>query len=266
MEKLFKTGDWYHYARLPEHEKRMYMTIYNNLKKEAEDFTFRAERHNGVLPSWNRVLELFLHVIWDNPVLYQVDATNIGLAYDPLRSDIVRFSCTDHFPDDLEEAVEQTLRMRVDQILDMLHGQPKGYWQLRKLYDYMVESIDYMDDVSKVNNLKNLEARTVTGPLLSHLGVCAGYAKAFKLVCDQLGIGCFYLRGKGFGNGAWGNHGWNVVYLEGAFYHVDVTFERGRYESTGKNDHRYFLRGDAAMDDDHRWDRQRFPAMTDYER
>ena len=155
------------------------------------------------------------------------------------------------FPE-VEEAVEQTLRMRVDEILDMLRSQPRGYGQLRKLYDHMVERIDYMDDVSKVNTLKNLEARTVTGPLLSRLGVCAGYAKAFKLVCDQLG------------NGGWGNHGWNVVYLDGAFYHIDVTFERGWYESTGRNQHRYFLRGDEAMAKDHQWDRNRFPAMADH--
>lgn len=266
MDKLFKTGYWYHYARLPEHEKRIYMTIYNNFKAEAEDFAFQVEKHNGVLPSQNRMLDIFAHVIWDNPVFYHADATNVLLYYDPLRSAMARFTCTDYFPEPVEDALEQTLRMRVDEILDMLHGLPKGYAQIRRLYDYMVESIDYMDDVSKINNLKNLEARTVTGPLLSHLGVCAGYAKAFKLVCDQLDIGCFYVQGKGDGVGGWGNHGWNVVYLNGAFYHLDVTFERGWYESTGRNQHRFFLRGDEVMAKDHQWDRQRFPAMVDYER
>lgn len=54
--------------------------------------------------------------------------------------------------------------------------------------------------------------------------VCEGYAKAFKYLCDQTGIGCFIIEGTlTSGNGSKGNHMWNYVELDGKWYLVDVT-------------------------------------------
>lgn len=262
MADLFTTGKWYHYARLPRHQQLLYMQIYNGLKSGKTDFSFPVEAHNGVYPTRDRIVDLFLHVIWDNPELYYVDATNTDIAYTPKAYGKARISYRNYFPVAQRPQVEQALRLRVDEILEDLHGRPEGYSRLHRLYRYMVENIQYMHDVNRDNTLKNLEARTVVGPLLSHLGVCAGYTKAFKLLCDQLGIGCFYIRGQGLGEKGWGNHGWNVVYLDGAFYHVDLTFESNHYHSDGKHRCQYFLRSDAAMEKDHRWDRSAFPIMA----
>ena len=48
--------------------------------------------------------------------------------------------------------------------------------------------------------------------------VCAGYAKAFKFLCDRAGIECKVVNGE-----AGGPHVWNVVTLDGKNYIVDVT-------------------------------------------
>lgn len=48
--------------------------------------------------------------------------------------------------------------------------------------------------------------------------VCEGYARAFKLVCDELGIPCVLVSG--------GDHMWNCVQMEdGAWYAVDATYD-----------------------------------------
>ena len=49
--------------------------------------------------------------------------------------------------------------------------------------------------------------------------VCAGYSKAFKYLCDRVGIECKVVNGIAFG----APHVWNVVTLEGKNYIVDVT-------------------------------------------
>lgn len=50
--------------------------------------------------------------------------------------------------------------------------------------------------------------------------VCAGYAKAFKLLCDRFGINCILVSGEGNGEA----HAWNYVRLDGAWYAVDTTW------------------------------------------
>ena len=74
--------------------------------------------------------------------------------------------------------------------------------------------------------------------------VCEGYSKAFKLVCDELGIPCLLIVG--YGNG--GDHMWNYVQLNGQWYAVDVTFDdptvNGAWGNvSGYETHSYFLVG-----------------------
>lgn len=46
-------------------------------------------------------------------------------------------------------------------------------------------------------------------------GACMAYAYSFQFLCDQAGIPCILKRG--------GNHQWNMVYIEGSWWDVDVT-------------------------------------------
>lgn len=67
-------------------------------------------------------------------------------------------------------------------------------------------------------------------------GVCAGYADAFKYLCDALEIECSvvcgYARGYGSGlfkneNVTYSNHAWNIVTIEGKKYLIDSTWDAG---------------------------------------
>lgn len=57
--------------------------------------------------------------------------------------------------------------------------------------------------------------------LVNGYSVCDGYASAFKLLCDEAQIPCDVVLGQSNG----GNHAWNLIQLDGAWYHVDVTFD-----------------------------------------
>lgn len=48
--------------------------------------------------------------------------------------------------------------------------------------------------------------------------VCGGYARAFQYLCKLGNVECYYMLG--FTSGL---HAWNIVKLNGAYYHVDVT-------------------------------------------
>jgi hypothetical protein len=49
--------------------------------------------------------------------------------------------------------------------------------------------------------------------------VCAGYAKAMQYLLNRMGIECLYVTSD--------THAWNIVKLEGDYYHMDVTWGDG---------------------------------------
>lgn len=77
--------------------------------------------------------------------------------------------------------------------------------------------------------------------LVNRETVCAGYARAFQYVLHQLNIPCYYVTGY-----AGQNHAWNMVYLSGAFYNVDVT-----WDDTSPSSYLYFNKSDVAFSKTH---------------
>lgn len=52
--------------------------------------------------------------------------------------------------------------------------------------------------------------------------VCAGYSRAFQYVMQQLGIPCYYCTGY-----SGEDHAWNIIYMDGIFRNVDLTWDDG---------------------------------------
>ena len=78
--------------------------------------------------------------------------------------------------------------------------------------------------------------RTSSGVFLNHETICQGYAYAFKLLCDQAQIPCWIVTGY-YGDEP---HAWNYVWLDGAYYLVDVTWD----DANGRaSDSPWFLAG-----------------------
>lgn len=59
------------------------------------------------------------------------------------------------------------------------------------------------------------------GPLVHGTGLCEGYSKAFMYLCQSIGIECICVSGKSSGYG----HMWNMVKVDGTWYHMDVTWD-----------------------------------------
>ena len=74
--------------------------------------------------------------------------------------------------------------------------------------------------------------------LLGHgVGVCEGIAKSVKVLCDTLGIWCMIaVCGNNPEKGIKYRHTWNIVKIDGQYYHLDVTFDNtlGNYEKKKK--------------------------------
>lgn len=94
---------------------------------------------------------------------------------------------------------------------------------------------DTLDDASKIaiimGYLKSTssyapdwrknKANTAWGSLIYAQGQCSGYARAFKALCDAVKIPCVYLHASSAAKPGHRDHQWNLVQLNGQWYHID---------------------------------------------
>ena len=90
------------------------------------------------------------------------------------------------------------------------------------------------------------------------MAVCDGYAYAFQKIMKHLHIPCRFVVGR---SGKIG-HGWNMVKLEGKWYHIDVTFDDPIVNGSDANTiprYKYFLKSTSVMRRTHTWKISKYP-------
>lgn len=89
------------------------------------------------------------------------------------------------------------------------------YGKVYAVHNYIVDKTDY--------DLKAPMCRSAYACLIGKRAVCAGYARAFMVIMERLGIPCGYVRG--YSRDTHEKHGWNYVCLEGEYYFIDLTWD-----------------------------------------
>ncbi len=113
------------------------------------------------------------------------------------------------------------------------------------------------------DKLKKSYSHEIIGPLQQGIGVCEGIAKVVKLLCDELGIPCIIaVCDADPEHGLKYRHAWNVIRIQGRWYHLDATYDNslGRY---GEKRFDYFNLEDRKIFRDHRAVIYPIPACTD---
>ncbi|MBQ6117911.1 MAG: hypothetical protein IJK98_01640 [Clostridia bacterium] len=90
--------------------------------------------------------------------------------------------------------------------------------------------------------------RNLYGALVERIAYCEGYTRAYIYLLDKVGIRSEFIASRALG------HSWNVVYLDGKPYFVDVTMDDPENNMTGRVTHTYFLLSAKAMQQLHKAD------------
>lgn len=127
------------------------------------------------------------------------------------------------------------------------------------------------DDTGTV--LKPLNLRVAETVLRRKMGVCDGYARLFKTMCDFAGVPSKTITG--YARTGWdrrrtkfgSNHSWNAVYIDSAWHLLDVTWASGHTSLSGdlffrKYDDRYFLTSPEQFIIDHYPDNVRWTLLN----
>ncbi len=95
------------------------------------------------------------------------------------------------------------------------------YKKEKAIYKYLAENVAYGDE----NAPSESDQHTPYGALVDHVAVCNGYSKAFDLMARCCGLEVDYVRGRSSeAKPDEPGHAWNMIKLNGEWYHVDVTW------------------------------------------
>ncbi len=92
---------------------------------------------------------------------------------------------------------------------------------------------------------------SIYSALIEHASDSEGAALAYVELCRQLGVDCRIV----YGQRSWQDHCWNIVRVNGEYYHVDAGLTDANVESD-------FLKPDWSFWEDYRWDVAAYPACT----
>lgn len=105
--------------------------------------------------------------------------------------------------------------------------------KLKSLHDYIINTTKY--DIDKNNTGESIyHSSTAYGALIEGFATCNGYADAYALILDRLGVKNYRITSD--------THIWNAVYFNDEWLHIDLTWDDPVSES-GKDylEHNYFL-------------------------
>jgi len=129
---------------------------------------------------------------------------------------------------------EAQVDAEVEELLDLLDVYTASdYEKVSAIYDYICANVVY--DYAGLAAQESKLIYTAYAALINGTSVCQGYANLFYRLALELGVDARLIFGKGNG----GNHGWNIVKLNGKYYNLDATWDATNAQAG--LDYTYFL-------------------------
>lgn len=222
----FDAETYPYYAMLEAEMQQIYSQIYANAMSLTPSFTPVAT------VSVSQLKTVFEAVYNDHPELFWLDT---GYSCKYLRSGrcaeiTLKFNET---ADALEQA-RLAFQGAAGNIVAQARGLGSQAEMEKYVHDALMGLVEY--DVAAPMNQSAYSA------LVGGRSVCAGYARAFQYIMQELGVPCYYCTGY-----AGEDHAWNIVKIDGVYQNVDVT-----WDDTEEPTYNYFNKTDRELAATHR--------------
>ena len=103
--------------------------------------------------------------------------------------------------------------------------------KITAVHDYLLLNTAYDETFTYLKD--EASSHYVEGTLLHNLAVCSGYASTFQLLMKLSGITCHTVTTD--------SHEWNLLQLDGNWYHIDVTWDDPVPDREGRLLYTYFM-------------------------
>ena len=201
----------YCYSVLNEEEKVVYLEIYGILKEMREDVELSTL-------DVELIEKVFKCVLNDHPKFYYVE----GYTYTTYsKNDVVsklEFSGTYTKTKEECEKLDKQIEQYVKKCFIGIHAGMSDYEKVKYIYEYIINGTEY--------NLAADDSQNICSVFLSGESVCMGYAKAMQYLLLEQDILCTIVNGTAQEGEV---HAWNLLLLDGQYYHLDVTWGDDSY-------------------------------------
>jgi len=147
-----------------------------------------------------------------------------------------------------EQAVNETV---ASVLANVSPEEMSDFQKVKFVNDYIVKSTAYSTDTSA-------SPHSAYAVLQEHKGVCQGYALLALKMLQALGVETQYVVGEVYTGG----HAWNLVKVDGEWYHLDTTWNDPTPDRQNVVRYEYFLIDDATMALDHTWIEGDYPQAS----
>lgn len=184
----------------------------------------------GTNDTMEEVKSAFIQVVDEHPELFWLDGSMSisGINYGSFTS----FTITPGIIGNVDQlpVMEQELSTVVNQITSLANNYTSDRDKALYAHDAIASLCSYDEDTyyhigsGQQSDIYNY-SYSAYGCLVEGKAVCAGYANAFKLIMDSLGIECGVVTGTATNSYGSGDHAWNYVILDGERLFIDVTWD-----------------------------------------
>ena len=106
----------------------------------------------------------------------------------------------------------------VDKVIkEKLNNNMPTIEKIKIIHDYIIDNAEYDKLKYENKNDTTYKSNTAYGVLVQGYGTCNGYADAMAIFLDKLNIINYKISNS--------EHIWNLVYLDGKWYHLDLTLD-----------------------------------------
>ena len=185
--------------------------------------SINLSRYNLTLEEYQLIAS---NIVYDNPELFYVSARSFPCSYIPSTKMVVEAKPVYLFEKEQAKAKKAFFEDEIQKAASCAKDEMSDAEKVLSVHDYFCTEFSYDTTYEKYTPLELFETKS---------GVCQAYSIAFKAVMDKLKIECDYAVSENM------NHMWNIVKIDGKWYHVDVTWDDPLPDSAGRAMHNNFL-------------------------
>jgi hypothetical protein len=149
----------------------------------------------------------------------------------------------------LSNKEEETLDMAAAVLDEIITDGMTDYEKEKAVYDWMTSELQNDSGLLSVIPTTQADCDNPYGVLKYHNAVCVGYATTFRLFMQMMDIPCMVVHNEEE------YHSWDLVQLDGDWYHTDIYSDagRGKYSNFNLSDEMMMASGES-------WDMDYFPS------
>lgn len=226
----------YYYKQLSKAEGGIYYAIYKGLLNLESEF---------LIPSCDNqtLYNIFFRLRLDHPEIFWAKSYKCKYYRE---SNHYIFIPEYLFSKDKIKTHQAQMTARVKKITQGLNAKSMSDFEKEEyVHNFICENVTY-------DKLKKAYSHEIIGPLGHGVGVCEGIAKSVKILLDACGVwNIITLCDNNPEKGIKYRHVWNIVKIDGHYYHLDVTFDNTLSAASSEVRYDYFNLSDKQVFRDH---------------